>query len=135
MFSRSEHQSPADVSSLRAPHVMRSAVMTFAVLVALVHAVGGQVSKWQTRGWMNVVEGPAEWFMQFIEGASRLMKGGSDGALFSARLGCLLLVILLFVALRRWMLMYYAHKPGAVDVKKLVSSAPGLEQQLEGLTA
>ncbi|KAB2593389.1 hypothetical protein [Streptomyces arboris] len=84
---------------------------------------------------MNVVEGPAEWFMQFIEGASRLMKGGSDGALFSARLGCLLLVILLFVALRRWMLMYYAHKPGAVDVKKLVSSAPGLEQQLEGLTA
>lgn len=31
--------------------------------------------------------------------------------------------------------MYYAHKPGAVDVKKLVASAPGIEQQLERLTA
>ncbi|MFE3722133.1 hypothetical protein [Streptomyces cyaneofuscatus] len=126
------------MSSLRAPHVLRSATLTLAVLVALVvvvHAVGGQVPKWETKGWMNVVEGPAEWFMQFVQGASRLVKGGSDGALFSARLGCLLLLILLFVALRRWMLMYYAHKPGAVDVKKLVSSAPGMEQQLEGLTA
>ncbi|XMN10912.1 hypothetical protein ACK8N7_35300 [Streptomyces griseobrunneus] len=116
----------------------RSAAMTLAVLaalVAVVRAVGGQGDPWQAKGWISVFEGPAEWFMQFIEGASRLVKGGSDGASFSARLGCLLLLILLFVALRRWMLMYYAHKPGAVDVKKLVSSAPGMEQQLEGLTA
>ncbi len=112
--------------------------MTLAVLaalVAVVRAVGGQGEPWQAEGWTTLFEGPAEWFMQFIEGASRLVKGGSDGASFSARLGCLLLLILLFVALRRWMLMYYAHKPGAVDVKKLVSSAPGMEQQLEGLSA
>ncbi|XQE78074.1 hypothetical protein ACN24L_03565 [Streptomyces microflavus] len=119
----------------------RSAAMTLAVLavlaalVAVVRAVGGQGEPWQAEGWTTVFEGPAEWFMQFIEGASRLVKGGSDGASFSARPGCLLLLILLFVALRRWMLMYYAHKPGAVDVKKLVSSAPGMEQQLEGLSA
>ncbi|MFW3464683.1 hypothetical protein ACN24K_32135 [Streptomyces microflavus] len=116
----------------------RSAAMTLAVLaalVAVVRAVGGQGEPWQAEGWTTLFEGPAEWFMQFIEGASRLVKGGSDGASFSARLGCLLLLILLFVALRRWMLMYYAHKPGAVDVKKLVSSAPGMEQQLEGLSA
>ncbi|MFJ2151807.1 hypothetical protein ACIOHB_23915 [Streptomyces microflavus] len=116
----------------------RSAALTLAVLaalVAVVRAVGGQGEPWQAEGWTTVFEGPAEWFMQFIEGASRLVKGGSDGASFSARLGCLLLLILLFVALRRWMLMYYAHKPGAVDVKKLVSSAPGMEQQLEGLSA
>jgi len=31
--------------------------------------------------------------MQIVEGASHLMKGGSDGALFSARPGCLLLVV------------------------------------------
>ncbi|MFW3476895.1 hypothetical protein ACN24M_38075 [Streptomyces microflavus] len=116
----------------------RSAAMTLAVLaalVAVVRAVGGQGEPWQAEGWTTVFDGPAEWFMQFIEGASRLVKGGSDGASFSARLGCLLLLILLFVALRRWMLMYYAHKPGAVDVKKLVSSAPGMEQQVEGLSA
>ncbi|MFJ5740639.1 hypothetical protein [Streptomyces microflavus] len=116
----------------------RSAAMTLAVLaalVAVVRAVGGQKEPWQANGWTTVFEGTVEWFMQFIEGASRLVKGGSDGASFSARLGCLLLLILLFVALRRWMLMYYAHKPGAVDVKKLVSSAPGMEQQLEGLSA
>ncbi|MFJ2078244.1 tetratricopeptide repeat protein [Streptomyces sp. ARC12] len=138
MFSRSEHQSPADGSSLRAPHVMRSAALALVVFVALfavIRAVGGQGDKWQATGWMNAVAVPAEWFMQFVEGASRLVKGGSEGASLSARLGCLLLLILLFVALRRWMLMYYAHKPGAVDVKKLVSSAPGMEHQLEGLSA
>ncbi|WP_329204481.1 tetratricopeptide repeat protein [Streptomyces sp. NBC_00683] len=109
--------------------------LVFVALFVVIRAVGGEGPTWQATGWMKVIEVPAEWFMQFVDGAARLVKGGSDGASLSARLGCLLLLIILFMALRRWMLMYYAHKPGAVDVKKLVASAPGIEQQLEGLTA
>ncbi|MFF0203347.1 hypothetical protein [Streptomyces sp. NPDC005017] len=84
---------------------------------------------------MEIVEWPAELFMQFVEGIARLVKAGGDGASSTARLGCLLLLIVLFVALRRWMLMYYAYKPGAVDVKMLVASVPDVEPNLEGLTA
>ncbi|MFP3986031.1 hypothetical protein U9R90_00660 [Streptomyces sp. E11-3] len=73
--------------------------------------------------------------MQFFEGAARIVQSGDKGVSPGVRVGCLLLLVLFFVALRRWMLMHYAHKPGAVDVKKLVASAPDTEPQLEGLTA
>ncbi|MET9735473.1 hypothetical protein ABZZ79_34040 [Streptomyces sp. NPDC006458] len=138
MSSRIERHAPTDASSLRTPHVMRSATLTlfvFAVLFAVVRSVGGNNSAWQATGWLRVIQLPAELFMQFVEGVARLVKAGSDGASFTARLGCLLLLIVLFVALRRWMLMYYAYKPGAVDVKRLVASAPDAEPNLEGLTA
>ncbi|MFI1394573.1 hypothetical protein [Streptomyces sp. NPDC020681] len=103
-------------------------------MFAVVRAVGDK-SSWQATGWTEVIEAPAEWFMQFIDGAARLVTAGSDGAPFSTRLGCLILFILLLSVLRRLMLMLYAHKPGAVDVKQLVASAPEVEPRVEGLTA
>ncbi|MFE4693245.1 hypothetical protein ACFRH6_24770 [Streptomyces sp. NPDC056749] len=138
MPSRSEHRSPVDVSSLRAPHVVRSAATALVVLAALfcvVRAVGSAEHPWEVNDWTDVVTAPLEWCRQFFAGAALLVGGGGHGVSLGDRLGCLLLFVLLLVTLRRWMLMLNAHRPGAVDVQPLVSSAPGMDQQLDGLTA
>ncbi|WP_024757276.1 hypothetical protein [Streptomyces exfoliatus] len=114
---------------------MALTVFVFGIFFAAVRAVGDKEDAWEATGWPEVIKVPVVLCMQFLEGAAQLLKSGSDGASLTVRLGCLLLLILLFVVLRRSLLMYYAYKPGAVDVKRLVASSPDVEPKIEGLTA
>lgn len=54
-------------------------VLVFVALFVVIRAVGGEGATWQATGWMKVIEVPAEWFMQFVDGAARLVKGAVTG--------------------------------------------------------
>lgn len=139
MSSRSERHSPIDSSSLPVPHVKRAgalAILSVVLLIVAVSGVGWVSPAWQaSESWPVWLQAVSEGFMRFFEGAARIVTGGKDGAGLSLRLLCLLLLILSFVALRRWMLQRNAFKPGPVDVQQLVSSTTDGDPCLEGLTA
>ncbi|MEU9860552.1 hypothetical protein AB0D99_06750 [Streptomyces sp. NPDC047971] len=110
------------------------AILSVVLLICAVCGVGW--TSWDaSKDWPGWLQTVSECFMRFFEGAARTVQGGKDGAGLSLRLLCLLLLILLFWALRRWMLQRNAFKPGPVDVQQLVASTAEGEPYLEGLTA
>ncbi|MCT4356177.1 hypothetical protein M5362_23880 [Streptomyces sp. Je 1-79] len=121
------------------PHVVRAgalAILSGTLFIAAVCGVGWVSPAWQASGnWPVWFQAVSEWFMRFFEGAARVVTGGKDGAGLSLRLLCLILLILSFMALRRWMLQRNAYRPGPVDVQQLVSSTADGEACLDGLTA
>lgn len=139
MSSRPERHAATEASLLPVPHLKRTAVLTGLAALALllaVHAVGMRKPAWHVTGdWWGPFEGLFAFVMQCVAGVARLVTIGKDGAPLSVRFGCLLLLLLTFVFWRRWMLARNAHRPGPVDVQKLVASSPEVEQELEGLTA
>ncbi|MFI9743006.1 hypothetical protein [Streptomyces sp. NPDC052494] len=105
-------------------------------MVVAVCYVGWVKPRWEaSENWPGWFQDVSERFMAFFEGAERIVTWGKDGAGLSLRLLCLLLLILSFVMLRRWMLQRNAYKPGPVDVQHLASSTAEGEEHLEGLTA
>ncbi|MEU6878029.1 hypothetical protein [Streptomyces sp. NPDC046712] len=112
------------------------AILSSVLFVVAVCGVGWVSPAWQaSENWPVWFQAVSEWFMRFFEGAERIVTGGKGGVGLSLRLLCLFLLILSFVALRRWMLQRNAYKPGPVDVQQLVSSTTEGEKCLAGLTA